>query len=725
MRSAWLGLVLASLAFSVGCTIGSGGSGGPTVVLASIAVSGPNPNIIVNQTEQLTATGTYSDHSSKDLTGSVTWTSSDMSLATVAPGGMLSAKSSGTVTITATMNSVSGTFQLTIAPALVSIAVTPANPTIAKQTNQQFIATGTFTDNSKQNITSTVDWSSSNTAAATISDTSPTKGLAQGVAAGKTTITATSGSISANASLTVTAATATSLAITPTNSTLPLDTSHQFTATATFSDSSTQDVTDVTNWNSSATSIATVTVSGLVTAKNIGSTTISGSFESVNDSTTLTVDSSNLSSISIQPANGSIAAGTKIQFTATGNFNDGSTHNLTSRVTWTSSNPAQVSINAVGLVTGISQSNVTITATLGGVTASVPFTVTNATVVSITVTPAAQTVPIGWHLQYTATGVFSDSSTQDVTLSVHWASDKTSVATIGAGTGLANAVATGTANINATLGSVTGTTSLTVSSATLKSISMSPSSALLAPGATVQINAKGTWTDGSSQLINQSVTWSSSNNNVATVSATGIATGQSSGTAKVTAQSGALSAMTSIVVEGSSLVSIQITPSNSKVPETIEIQLKATGNFADGQSLDLTPAVTWTSGTSSVATISNAPATVGIATGVSPGNSTISATFAGQSGTTTLTVTNATLQSIDVTPASSNISVGTSQQYTATGNFSDGSSINVTIQAIWSSSDVSVATINSSGVASAASAGTSTIKASLDGVNGTAVLTVH
>jgi len=86
----------------------------------------------------------------------------------------------------------------------VSIAVTPANPSVATGTTQQFVATGTYSDNTTQNLTTAVTWGSSNTGIATISNAGGSKGLAAGVAAGTTTITAASGSVSGTATLTVT-----------------------------------------------------------------------------------------------------------------------------------------------------------------------------------------------------------------------------------------------------------------------------------------------------------------------------------------------------------------------------------------------------------------------------------------------------------------------------------------------------------------------------------------
>ena len=88
---------------------------------------------------------------------------------------------------------------------LVSIAVTPAAPSIAAGQTRQFAAMGTYNDKSIANITSIVTWTSSNVATATIQTTGKANpGLATGLAAGTITITATLGTISATTTLTVT-----------------------------------------------------------------------------------------------------------------------------------------------------------------------------------------------------------------------------------------------------------------------------------------------------------------------------------------------------------------------------------------------------------------------------------------------------------------------------------------------------------------------------------------
>ena len=88
---------------------------------------------------------------------------------------------------------------------LKSIEVTPSDKSIAPVTAQQFTATGTYSDNTTKDITSSVSWSSLNQAVATIIDSAGSKGLANAIATGSTTITATLGSISGDTKLTVAA----------------------------------------------------------------------------------------------------------------------------------------------------------------------------------------------------------------------------------------------------------------------------------------------------------------------------------------------------------------------------------------------------------------------------------------------------------------------------------------------------------------------------------------
>jgi hypothetical protein len=169
-----------------------------------------------------------------------------------------------------------------------------------------------------------------------------------------------------------------------------------------------------------------------------------------------------LQSIAVTPANPSIANGLTQQFVATGTYSDSSTQNLTSQVTWASATPAAAIVATGGLATGAGVGTSSISATLGAVHGSTVLTVTAATLQSIAVTPANPSIANGLTQQFTATGTYSDNSTQNLTGQVTWASATPATATISSG-GLATGAAAGTSNISATSGAVSGSTLLTVS----------------------------------------------------------------------------------------------------------------------------------------------------------------------------------------------------------------------------------------------------------------------
>lgn len=173
-----------------------------SVELTSLAIAPDAPTIDAGDTQQFTATGTYNNGGTLDITADVTWDSSNDSFATIAADGLATGVAEGSVTISATLGAISDTTSLVVEAAavtLVSIAVTPDAGTIDDGATQQFTATGTYSDSSTANITGDVTWDSSDDAVATIS----AGGLATGVSPGQVTISATLGAVSGDTTLDV------------------------------------------------------------------------------------------------------------------------------------------------------------------------------------------------------------------------------------------------------------------------------------------------------------------------------------------------------------------------------------------------------------------------------------------------------------------------------------------------------------------------------------------
>jgi hypothetical protein len=145
----------------------------------------------------LTASGAVNSTTTADATGNYSLTGLTNGSYTVTPSkiGFVFTPIAQAVTVSGTsMTGINFT-----ADALTSIAVTPAHPSTQAGNTQPFTATGTYSDNSTQNISTQVTWSSSNTGVATINSS----GLATAIAAGSSSITAKLGSVSGSTTFTV------------------------------------------------------------------------------------------------------------------------------------------------------------------------------------------------------------------------------------------------------------------------------------------------------------------------------------------------------------------------------------------------------------------------------------------------------------------------------------------------------------------------------------------
>jgi hypothetical protein len=354
----------------------------------------------------------------------------------------------------------------------------------------------------------------------------------------------------------VTPAQLVSLAVTPGNPSVPLGLSQAFTATGTFTDGTTQDLTATVTWLSSAGAIASVSNAasrrGIATTFATGTTTITALHPAsgVTASTPLTVTAAALASIAVTPSNTSVPLGLSQAFTAIGTYTNGTTQDLTSAVTWSSSAAAVASVsNAAGtrgVATALATGSTTINATFpgSGVSGSTGLTVTPAQLVSLAVTPSAASVPLGLSQAFTATGTYTNGTTQDLTAAVTWSSSAAAIATISnaAGSrGVATTLTAGSTTISALhpASGVTASAPLTASAAALVSLAIVPGNPSVPLGLTQSFTATGTYTNGTTHDLTTAVTWSSSAAAVATISnaagSRGVATALALGSTSVTA----------------------------------------------------------------------------------------------------------------------------------------------------------------------------------------------
>jgi uncharacterized protein YjdB len=252
----------------------------------------------VGQTAQFKAIATEqmgnATATTNDITGSVTWSVSNPSVATINSSGVATAVGAGYTQITAQSNGITATSDLTVnipantgaaSGSIASIAVIPGSQSVASPTQtSQFLAIGTTSTGATVNLTNQVAWTSSSTQIATIGAGT---GLASAVGQGSVTITAlynNSGGgtvVAGTANFTVTGGTAekyTAVNITPSAQSVSASgQSGQFIALGTSGTTGLDaDVTSSAQikWSSSIPTIASVSQSGLVTGLSAGVSTI-------------------------------------------------------------------------------------------------------------------------------------------------------------------------------------------------------------------------------------------------------------------------------------------------------------------------------------------------------------------------------------------------------------------------------------------------------------------
>ncbi|MCU8278263.1 Ig-like domain-containing protein, partial [Vibrio vulnificus] len=229
-------------------------------------------------------TATFSDATSSDVSNSVTWTPIDTATATVSSTGLLSGVEVGNTTLTATKDGVtSNTVDVNVSAAVItSIQVTPSPVSVAKGQTQQLTATATFSDATSSDVSNSVTWTPIDTATATVSST----GLLSGVEVGNTTLTATKDGVTSNTvNVNVSAAVITSIQVTPSLVNVAKGQTQQLTATATFSDATSSDVSNSVTWTSIDTATATVSSAGLLSAVEVGNTTLTATKDGVTSNT--------------------------------------------------------------------------------------------------------------------------------------------------------------------------------------------------------------------------------------------------------------------------------------------------------------------------------------------------------------------------------------------------------------------------------------------------------
>jgi uncharacterized protein YjdB len=454
------GLVTGVSAGTVTITATSENAAGTATVIvaaepvANLTVTPSTANMSIGQPLQLTAVALNANGQILSLAGrAVTWSTSTPNITSVTSGGLVTALAAGTATVTVTVDNrqASATLTVKIVP-VASVVVSPSTATVT--VGNTVALTATPRDAAGQPLyLRPVSWTSSNSARATVNPA----GVVTAVSAGTVTITATIEGKSGSSTITVVPVPVASVVVTPAAPNVNVGQSVQLTATP--YSSTGQPLTGRTvTWTTSASTIATVSSSGLVLGVTAGTAVITATIEGKTGTANVSVQVQ-VSSITISPSSATVNVAWTTTLVATARNSSGQAISGV-QFTWSSSNTSVATVSSAGLVTGVAPGSATISASAGGKTGNASITVQLAPVDHIVVTPANPTVNIGQTAQLTAT-LYDQRNNVLIGRTVTWSSSDATKATVNT-SGLVTALKRGSVTITASSGGKAGSTTVTI-----------------------------------------------------------------------------------------------------------------------------------------------------------------------------------------------------------------------------------------------------------------------
>ncbi len=426
-----------------------------------------------------------------------------------------------------------------------------------------------------------------------------------------------------------------------------------------------------------------------------------------------------MAAVEVEPPAATIAVGGSRAFSATTVDAQGQT--LAGRtIFWASEDATVATVSASGVVSGLKAGTTHIAASSEGRSAYAQVEISPRRVHSVSVVPPTPQVMVNDTVRLRA--IAYDSTGAELTgRDFVWATSNQSVATVVRGPTPDSAVVTGqsagNATITATSEGQTGGAALTVTTVPVASVTLEAPRTAIRVGEEITVTAVVRDADGN-ELTGRSISWSTSNSSVAAVTQQGVVTAAGAGSAVITATVENRSDTITFTVTERPVTSVSVSPQNVSLFVGGTQEMTATARDSADQILT-ERTTSWSSSNTVVADVSGD----GLVTAKAPGNAIITATVEGVSNTATVTVTLVPVASVTVTPDGETIAVGEKLQFTAVARDAGGNELTGRT-VTWSSSPAGVASVEQDGEVTGVSEGTATITATVEGVTGSAQLTV-
>ncbi|MEO2210882.1 Ig-like domain-containing protein [Paenibacillus amylolyticus] len=646
-------------------------------------------------TKEIILTATYSDNETNNAAASTAeWSTSDEKVATVV-NGKVTGQSAGTAVITAKVGSQSVTVDVNV-EVVKRVDVDKQQVNLLLNKSESVKVTATYPDGTTKDVTDLAEWTSSNEKVADV-----LKGEITGYSAGSAKITAKYGTKSVSVDVDVDLTSKLSVEKQSIFFRLGGDkNTANIELTASYPTSSDVNVTDQATWTSSNEKVATV-FKGQITAISAGSTTIKATYSGKNVEIAVDVDTARY--LDIKDVNDKLAMSVtgdnkSKTLVANAEYIDASTENVTSKATWTSSNPDVVYVSNGDLI-AYKSGTATITVAYGGKT--VKFTVNVDVADKYEMDKKKASVAVGGTTSAKVLALYGETS-KDVSEDATWSSSSDKIAEVDS-KGVITGVATGKATITAKIEGKTLTLPVEVGMAS--GLEADVNFVVLSAKETQTILLTGTDEDGNTLDVTSEATWKSSNARVADVKK-GVITGNSSGKANITAEYG--SKKVTIQVEVDVITRIEASEPVLSLKSGDTADLTVTAFLSDGSERDVTDKAEWKTNSYKVAQV-----TKGKVKATGSGKAKITAKYGSKSVTIALDVD--TLKYLQTDKVTLTMKPGEKVTVAATATYADGSEANVSKPALWKSSRIATASVKD-GIIQANGKGKATITVTFAGV---------
>ncbi|KZE44081.1 peptidase S8 [Brevibacillus parabrevis] len=429
---------------------------------------------------------------------------------------------------------------------------------------------------------------------------------------------------------------------------------------------------------------------------------------------TVSAPAISLSSISLSPAQTTLAEGQIQRVYATAYYTDGSSKDINSVASFSSSSPSVAQVSSQGIVTGIAPGTATISASYNGKSASAQITVQGAYLLGLKASPAQLSLAAGNKGQLSIYAQYSNGVEENVSAKAQYTSGNPVIASVDS-TGGVVATTAGTTTIQVTFGTKSLSVPVTVTGnvVTLQTISVRPESVSVKKGATQQLEVKATYSDNKVTDVTSQASYQIAQSAIATASATGLITGAAIGSTTMTVTFGGKTVSVPVqVTEAQEPVqSLTVTPAKLDLLVGKTQTLQVTATYKDGKEENVSQKAMYTSSNATIASVNSS----GLVTALAEGTAQVTIQYGGKSISVPVTGSVVSLQTLAVRPESVSVKKGSTQQLEVKATYSDNKVTDVTSQATYQIAQPAIATASATGLITGTAVGSTTMTVTFGG----------